>query len=424
MKKMPLQSTSLYNLLAKKKLFKKTVNFDLKRIKIALNKLKNPERKLKNVINIIGSDGKYSVLNSLKYFIEENNQTTSAYISPSLKDIRERFWMGSDYLSYNKIHKTIKKIERLKIKLTIFEVLTIIYIINASEHDNDYNLVEAGALFSKDSTNVFDFPLIQAVVNINKQHLNFVKKKTISEIIYQKVGFLSNFTNIYIGKQNIKNEKKIKSILEKNLSKKIYSNSWKLIKKKDKFFFKDKNNFISLKTKKVNSIGLLNNIAMAIKIALDIGINKKIISKALPKLKFEGRVQYITSGKLVKKLYAQEKLLIDGCHSLVSGKNLSDYLKTINSPKYGIWSMMKNKDPSDFIKQFKGIFEKIYTVPISGEKNSMPPKILAKIAKRNNINALSINNFDTALKKISNKQKKIICIFGSLYQCGNILNKN
>ena len=101
--KMSSQSISLYNLLAKKRLFKKTVNFDLKRIKQALNKLENPERKLKNVINVIGSDGKYSVLNSLKYFIEENKQTTSAYISPSLKDIRERFWMGSDYLSYNDI---------------------------------------------------------------------------------------------------------------------------------------------------------------------------------------------------------------------------------------------------------------------------------------------------------------------------------
>ena len=43
--------------------------------------------------------------------------------------------------------------------------------------------------------------------------------------------------------------------------------------------------------------------------------------------------------------------------------------------------MMKNKDPSDFIKQFKGIFQKIYTVPISGEKNSMPPKILAKMGQ-------------------------------------------
>ena len=41
------QSISLYNLLAKKKQFKKTINFDLKRIKLALFKLGNPEKKLK-----------------------------------------------------------------------------------------------------------------------------------------------------------------------------------------------------------------------------------------------------------------------------------------------------------------------------------------------------------------------------------------
>ena len=86
--------------------------------------------------------------------------------------------------------------------------------------------------------------------------------------------------------------------------------------------------------------------------------------------------------------------------------------------------MMKNKDPNNFIKQFKGIFKKIYTVPIDGEKNSMSPRILAEIAKKNNINAFSFNDFKTVLKKISTKERKIICIFGSLYQCGNVLNKN
>ena len=163
---------------------------------------------------------------------------------------------------------------------------------------------------------------------------------------------------------------------------------------------------------------------MAVKIALDIGIDKKIISKALPKLKFEGRIQYISSGKLRKKLNPKEKLLIDGCHSTVSGKNLSDYLKTVQSPKYGVWSMMKNKDPSNFIKQFKGIFKKIYTIPINGEKNSMPPEILAKIANNNNIDVSSFKSFDHVIKEISTKDRKIICVFGSLYQCGNILNKN
>ena len=75
----------------------------------------HPERKLSNVIQIIGSDGKYSVLRSLRYFIEANNQTVSTHISPSIVDIRERFWMGDNYLSHKKIKETIKTIEKLKI---------------------------------------------------------------------------------------------------------------------------------------------------------------------------------------------------------------------------------------------------------------------------------------------------------------------
>ena len=77
-------------------------------MRLALKKLGNPERNLKNVINILGSDGKFSVLNSLKYFIEENNQKASAFVSPSLQSIRERFWMGDRYLSYAEIKRTIK----------------------------------------------------------------------------------------------------------------------------------------------------------------------------------------------------------------------------------------------------------------------------------------------------------------------------
>ena len=121
--------------------------------------------------------------------------------------------------------------------LTIFEVLTVIYIISASKQPADYHLVEAGALFAKDSTNVFDFPLAQVVVNINKQHLNFLSKKTLEEIIYQKVSFLNNFTNIYVGKQKPNVLRKIKNNLKNNKSNIIFPNSWKLIKKKNQYLY-------------------------------------------------------------------------------------------------------------------------------------------------------------------------------------------
>ena len=289
-----------------------------------------------------------------------------------------------------------------------------------------YNLVESGALFKKDSTNVFDYPIAQVIVNINKQHLNFLdkNKKTLDEVIYQKVGFLSNFTNIYVGKQTPYVLKKIKYNLKDNKSKISYPNSWKLVKKNNQFFYQDNNHKIRLNNKNIHSKGLLENLCHAIRIALDLKIEKKIIEKAIPKISFEGRFQYINKGKIKSKLHKNEKIMLDGAHAEADAKNLASYLKDIKEPKYAIWAMMKNKEPDLFIKQFKRIFKKIITTPIENEKNCMSAKDLKSIAQKNHFNVETANSFDEAIKKITSRNKKLIICLGSLYNVGNILNKN
>ena len=418
------QSINLYKQLANHNLFNKTINFNLKRIKLVLKKLGHPERKLNNVINFLGSSGKFTTLHSVKCFIEANNQTTTAYISPSLRDIKERFWMGDRYLTHQEIKKSITLITKLKVPLTIFEALTVIYILNASRQDTKFHLVEAGALFAKDSTNVFDFPLAQVIVNINKQHLNFLKRKTLDEVVYQKVGFLSNFTQIYVGKQRPNVLTNIKKNLKNNKSKINYPNTWKLIKKSKLFFYKDNENKIKLNAKNIYSKGLLENLCHAIKIALDLKINKKIIERTIPNISFEGRFQYLKNGKIKNKLHRNEQIMLDGAHAETDAKNLANYLKNIKVPKYAIWAMMKNKEPDLFIKQFKGIFKKIITIPIENEKNCMSAKDLEAIAKKNKFNVEKAIHFNEAIKKISSPDKKLINCLGSLYNVGNILNKN
>jgi len=158
--------------------------------------------------------------------------------------------------------------------------------------------------------------------------------------------------------------------------------------------------------------------------ALDLKIKKKIIIKTIPKIKFKARIEYITKGRLVEQINKNEKILIDGCHSAASAKNLANYLKTLKIPIYGIWSMTKNKDPNKFIKEFKSIFKRIITIPIENEPASLSNKLLFKIALKNNFKTDISSNINNALKMLSSKEKKIICIFGSLYLCGNFLNKN
>ena len=418
------QSISLYNQLANHKLFSKTVNFGLKRIKLALDLLGHPERKLKNVISVIGESGKFTTLFSLKTFIEANNQKVTTHTSPSLRDISERFYMGNGYLSHKEIKTTIKQIEKLNIPLTVFECLTLVYILNASRINADYNIQETGALWRLDSNNINDFPRIQICTNINKQHLNFLKTKTLDEVIKEDVGFLNNFTNIYIGKQSSYVLKKIKKHLKNNPSKIIYPSSWKLIKDGNQYYYRDKKIKLMLNIRNVYSKGMFENVCLAIKVALDLNIDKKVIQKALPLLSFEGRFQYLNKGKIKNKLNSNELIMIDGAHATADAQNLAAYLKNLKIPKYGIWAMTKNKEPDLFIKQLKGVFKKIVTMPIENELNSVSANDLYKVATKNKLKAEKSKNFKEALKKISSKEKKLIVCFGSLYNCGNILNKN
>ena len=415
-------SIALYKNLQKR--YSRKINLDLERIQKVLTSLTFPHLELKNPINILGSDGKMSTLTSLKYFLEAHKKKLTTFTSPHLYDIRHRFWLKNKYISLKEIKKYTKLVESTGLTLTLFELLTCVYILAAKNQKNiDYNLIEAGLLFKKDSTNLWTEPKAQIITNINFQHQDWVKPKTLEEICRQKLDSISQNTTVYIGIQQPKTLKIITNILKDNRSRKIYASCFKVKRVKDLYLYKDSKNTIYIKTKTIHSQGLINNLALAIKVALDFGVPKQTIIKTIPKIQFEGRVQYLTKGKFKKLLNSNEKLLIDGCHSVASALNLYNYLKTLKEPIYGIWGMQKNKLPNQFIKSFNKIFKKLITVPISNESNSFKADDLKKIGKKY-VSTSATNNIQNALKQISSKENKIIVIFGSLYLVGEVLSKN
>ena len=416
------QSTKVYKSLIKQ--FSRRINLSLERMEKALTLLGFPHLELPNPINILGSDGKFSTLTSLKYFLEAHKKKVTAYTSPHLFSVVQRFWLKNRYISLKEILKYKKQVEAVNVKLTLFELLTCIYFLAAREQKGIYaSLVEAGLLMKFDAGNVFTEPKAQIITNINKQHLEWVHPKTLAEICRQKCGSLSNNATIYVAKQKPKTLKIIKNILKKNKSKIIYASNYKVKKVKDHYVYKDSKNIISIKSKYIFSEGLINNVGTAIKVALDLGVPKKIITNTIPKIQFEGRLQYLNKGKFKKLLKKEEKLLIDGCHSMASAENLYNYLKTLKEPIYGIWGMQKNKLPEQFIKSFKKIFKKLVTVPIPNEPNALTAIELKNIGQKY-MPTIVAKNVTSALRQISNNEKKTIVILGSLYLIGDVLSKN
>ena len=125
-----------------------------------------------------------------------------------------------------------------------------------------------------------------------------------------------------------------------------------------------------------------------------------------------------------KLLKANELLLVDGCHSNASAKNLATHLKKYNNKVYGIWGIQKNRNPKEFLENFKGIYSKIVAIRIPDEPAACNPSELKRIANMMKIECEVAANIISALKMLSSKEKKVITFFGSLYLAGKVLDIN
>ena len=77
----------------------KSIDLSLNRIKRLLKDLNNPEKKITNAIQVVGTNGKHSVCSTLREIFETANYTVNLNISPSLRKFNERYYFSGKYIS-------------------------------------------------------------------------------------------------------------------------------------------------------------------------------------------------------------------------------------------------------------------------------------------------------------------------------------
>ena len=410
----------------------KSIDLSLKRIKRLLKDLGNPQKKITNVIQVIGTNGKHSICTSLREIFETAGYEVNLNTSPSLRKFNERYYFSGKHITDDKLYDLLIEVEKINKgkKITFHEFICACFFLEAARNKSDVNIIEAGLFFRLDASNVFEKNICSVVTPIGIDHKDFLKKGNIDEIIYEKCSGLINGSKIIISEQKKNSLRKIEKMLNKNTSQKIiFNKDYSYKKNTNGFVYKDK--FSKIILPKPNLFGdfQISNISTSIAVVRNLKqfkITDKHITKAIKKIRSEGRLQYITKGKLRKHVSKNNKILVDGAHNNLAAFEVNKYLKSFDKKKIiMILGMMSNKEHKKFLLNFKNTICSVIALNIPNQINCIEKYKLSKIAKSCGFPSRTESSIKSALKNAAKENSNaIIFCTGSLYFAGEILNLN
>ena len=419
--------------LDKKSSVEKLLTLNQHKIRLGLSKINKLIKKLKIIqkpdikyLTINGTSAKNSIIQIFKSILIQHRQSYAATYSPHLVSITERFEHNQKFIKLNKLKKILTRVVKYK-NLTHFEKLVVTFGIFIKDLKLDWAIGEYGLFGRLDGIRaLFNKPNYHIISPISWDHLNWTKTKkrnfkTLKEIVFEKTSFLRS--TVYVSKQDPKVLKLIKYNLKNNHSEKFfYGSDFKIIKNNKRYYYKDNLHYFQIKS---NLIGdyMYENMAPAIKLALDNDIPISTIKRGLFKIDIKGRLQILKKGKLLKNLNSQDKLILDGAHNDQQSKRL---VKVINEfkfkNKYAVINMINSKDPMSFLKPFKGKFNKLYFLDNPEQNNFISKERLKVVADKLKIRSEIKESIPETFK--SNKSKTLWLCTGSLYWVGYLLSKN
>ena len=419
----------LLNLISQlEKYHKKKIDLTLDRTFNLLKKLGNPQDKLKNIVNVVGTNSKASMAFSLKSILNEAGYKCNLYTSPHLQSFTERFVFDDKEIKEEDLIEILIDVEKVlgDDNASLFEILTCAYLKYAENFKDNVNIIEAGLFFQFDSTNVFKNNLMTLIGVIHTDHLQWLKNKTIDGIIHEKTSKLLN-SNIFINKQmNEEIRTKIEKALIKNSSNKYFFGKNFNISKLENSFIHYQDDMGEIILPEPNLLGdhQIYNISTSIAASRKIfDVKDQHIKVGITNIELKGRLQELYSGKL-KDISGSNRLIIDGGHNESSSISISNWIKQQNQNVHLVCGMMKDKEHYNFMRHFKNVVKSITLIDIPNQEGS-----ISKEEFKDKLNNLKMDiNLSSSIQeaiKLNSKNQDSICLFaGSLYMVGEVLNLN
>ena len=226
-------------------------------IRALCDELNNPQDDLK-FVHIAGTNGKGSTLAFTSTILTESGYRVGRYISPTIREYRERFQINGRMISQNLFTQLLEEVKNACDRMcekgyehpTAFEIETALAFLYFKRKKCDIVVLETGMGGTDDATNIVKTTVLSILASISMDHMQFLGD-TLDKITLKKCGIIKPNVPVVSAKQKEESEIVIKQVCIKNASpltiidKKDLSNiKYGLIKQS--FKYKDKRYEIKL----------------------------------------------------------------------------------------------------------------------------------------------------------------------------------
>jgi len=431
----PRSATSNTLLERLKKLHPQSIDLSLGRIERLLAALGNPQDRLPPVVHAAGTNGKGSTLAFLRAIAESMGKGAHLYTSPHLVDFHERIVLagahGGAPIPEERLVDCLARTEAANDGelITLFEITTAAAFLAFSEAPADLLLLETGLGGRLDATNVVKKPLLTIITPVSIDHVSFLGE-TVREIAGEKAGILKPGVPCVVGRQ----EKAAFEVIERRAQEvgaalHVAGRDFDMYEQQGRLVFQTDSRLLDLPLPRLAGRHQIDNAGTAIAAASIVfggALKPRALEEGVTHTQWSARLERLPVGALHAYVEDGTEIWLDGGHNEAGGQAVADTLAELDErvppDVHVIWGMMETKDARRFIAPFKGLVERVYTVPIPGEPNAFDAESLAEQARGEGFTTFAVNSVQEALlRSASRGEKTRVLICGSLYLAGHVL---
>ena len=417
----------------------KKIDLSLDRLRILLERLGNPERKLPPTIHVAGTNGKGSTIAILRTILESAGQGVHVYTSPSLVRFHERIRLaragGGVFVDDQKLFEALSTCEKLNHNdpITFFEITTAAAFLLFAQEPADVLLLETGLGGRLDASNVVEKPLAAVITPISIDHTEHLGS-TLAKIAAEKAGILKRGAPAIVARQ----EPEAMAVIEREarrLGSKLFvsGEQWSAHEERGRLVYADEEGLLDLPRPRLIGRHQIENAGTAVatlRATNAFPIPAAAFEAGMLRVDWPARMQRLSTGHLIGHLPEGSELWLDGGHNvggaMVVTAALAELEDRVSRPLVLIAGMLATKDSDGFLNCFAGLSRHLFAVPVPGETSRKPEEIVAS-AKRAGLKAEAATGIDDALKKITAlpwEAPPRVLITGSLYLAGEVLAAN